>query len=140
VSRILGLGSDLVNVDRFAARLKSPAFRRRVFTAEEIDSADCSRNPVASYAMKFAAKEAVMKCLGAGIRQGLWFSQIEILDEASAAPVVTLRRRARELSEEQGAACWTLVLCAGGSHMLALAICQISGLPPANWRGADATD
>ena len=71
---VLGLGFDLVDIAQLESRLSNESLRRRVFTLSEIVIASQRRKALECYAGKFAVKEAVMKCLGAGIQQGLWFS------------------------------------------------------------------
>ncbi|MDF2235333.1 holo-ACP synthase [Albimonas sp. CAU 1670] len=119
---ILGLGMDAVGLARFARRLESEAFRRRVFTPAEIASAERRANPVLPYALRFAAKEAAMKCLGAGIRQGLWFSQIEVEADRGGAPRLRLHRRAAEVARARGGGGWRLCLSATDAQAHALAI------------------
>jgi holo-[acyl-carrier protein] synthase len=80
---IAGIGIDLVPVDAL-----SHSARTTVFTPSERDEAQRSPRPDEALAGKFAIKEALMKALGAGIREGLWFPQIEVLHEPSGAPSV----------------------------------------------------
>ena len=71
-------GIDIVDIPKFAENLKSDAFIRKVFTPAEIASCEAAANSTLCYAGKFAAKEAFMKAIGQGIRQEVWFTQIEI--------------------------------------------------------------
>ena len=66
---ILGVGIDLVNIEEIAASVQNDAFRRKVFTTAEIAACEALANPAEHYAGKFAAKEALMKAIGKGIRQ-----------------------------------------------------------------------
>jgi holo-[acyl-carrier protein] synthase len=90
---ILGLGIDLVQAQKLAQSLLAEGFVERVFTPAEAAACRAVKNSVQSFAGKFAAKEACMKALGAGIRQELWFADIEVLDEPSGAPRVILSDR-----------------------------------------------
>lgn len=83
---IAGVGIDLVSVGQLAGNLQHKAFIQRVFTPAEI--VDCERfsNSTERFAGKFAAKEALMKAIGKGIRQEVWFSQIEVLNRENGAP------------------------------------------------------
>ena len=68
---IVGIGCDIIEIERIARAIKSESFIRRVFTAEE--AAYCQRRgqqAAASFAARFAAKEAVLKALGTGLREG----------------------------------------------------------------------
>ena len=96
---ILGLGIDLISVSKIAESIKSDAFKRKVFTPAEIESCEAVANSAERYAGKFAAKEAFMKAIGKGIRQEVWFSQIEVLNlEAGAAYIVVRGEAERALS------------------------------------------
>ena len=66
---IVGIGCDIIEIERIARAIKRESFIRRVFTAEE--AAYCQRRgqqAAASFAARFAAKEAVLKALGTGLR------------------------------------------------------------------------
>lgn len=128
---ILGIGIDVVHLGRFARRLESVAFARRVFTPAEIAAAEGEAAPLVGQAIRFAAKEAVMKCLGAGIRQGLWFSQIEVLEGERTAPRLVLHRAARDLWRARGGGTWRLSLIRRGTHAHAFVILHAPILQPA---------
>ena len=99
----LACGVDLLLIDRFRRVLeKHPErFPRRILTEREREY--CG-DRLAEMAARFAGKEAVMKCLGTGVR-GVKWREIEILANARGKPVVILhdgaRRRARELGLER---------------------------------------
>ena len=99
---ILGIGIDIVEVDRIGAAIARTAFQERVYTPAEREYCDSrgAQRP-ASYAARFAAKEAVMKALGTGLRGGTW-QDIEILLNELGRPEVRLRgyfaARAAELA------------------------------------------
>ena len=76
---MLHTGIDIVDIFHFSQNLKSKAFIHKVFTEAEIRACEKAENTTQCYANKFAIKEAFMKALGAGIRQEVWFTQIEIL-------------------------------------------------------------
>jgi holo-[acyl-carrier protein] synthase len=90
---ILGVGIDLVDIERMETDLASEAFVRRVFTDEEILYCRSRPKPAESYAGKFAAKEAFMKAIGAGIRQGVWFTDIEVLNKPNGQPYLKLNEK-----------------------------------------------
>jgi holo-[acyl-carrier protein] synthase len=80
---IVGLGIDVVDVDRFGASLeRTPGLRRRLFTEEE------QRRSLASLAARFAAKEALAKALGA---PGLSWLDAEVVNESTGEPGFELR-------------------------------------------------
>src|SRR5512143_769276 len=86
ISVIAGIGVDLVAVSRIAESVQRETFRRKVFTPEEIAACEAAANAAERYAGKFAAKEAFMKAIGRGIRQAVFFSQIEVGESESGAP------------------------------------------------------
>jgi holo-[acyl-carrier protein] synthase len=100
---ILGLGIDLVSVSKIAESIKSEAFRRKVFTPAEIEICESMANPAERYAGKFAAKEAFMKAIGSGIRQEVWFTQIEVLNRESGAPYIKVSGEAEQVLSRLGA-------------------------------------
>ena len=91
---IIGIGVDLVSVEKIAESVKSEAFQRKVFTPDEITTCEKIANAAEHYAGKFAAKEAFMKAIGKGIRQEVWFTQIEVLNRESGAPYLQVNGEA----------------------------------------------
>lgn len=95
---ILGIGSDIIEVERIEALLSryKDRFLQRIFTPYEQAYCFRYRNPAPHLAGRFAAKEAVAKALGTGLSQNLTFLDIEIGREASGKPIVLLSSTARE--------------------------------------------
>ena len=90
---IVGLGSDLCNIDRIAASLDrfGERFERRVFT--EIERAKAARRPftkAGTLAKRFAAKEAFAKAVGTGFRAGVFMKDIGVVNARSGAPTLCL--------------------------------------------------
>ncbi len=100
---IIGIGVDLVSIKKMAVSIKSDAFKRKVFTPAEIESCESVVNIAECYAEKFAAKEAFMKAIGKGIRQEVWFTQIEILNHETGAPHIQVNGNAEQISLALGA-------------------------------------
>lgn len=99
----VGLGVDIVEIERMAAILKrNPNFAKHVFS--EAEQAYCNKkaNAATHYALRFAAKEAVVKALGTGIAEGIGVLDIEVERASNGRPSVRLYRRAREIAEAQG--------------------------------------
>jgi holo-[acyl-carrier protein] synthase len=88
---IIGIGSDMVDARRIKAALERFAdrFRKRLFTAHEIAYAEGKAEAHLTYAKRFAAKEAVAKALGSGVR-GFTFADIEVINDRLGKPSVTL--------------------------------------------------
>ncbi|MFV0643811.1 MAG: holo-ACP synthase [Sphingomonadaceae bacterium] len=90
---IIGLGSDLCNIDRIAHSLDrfGERFENRVFTQVERDKA--RRRPftiAGTYAKRFAAKEAFSKAVGTGFSQGVFMRDIGVINAPSGAPTLEL--------------------------------------------------
>ncbi|MBO4365690.1 MAG: holo-ACP synthase [Eggerthellaceae bacterium] len=99
----VGLGVDIVEVERMAALLeRSPSFAERVFSPDERAYCDRKANSATHYALRFAAKEAVVKALGTGFAEGIWVRDIEVERSKSGKPLVKLTGRALEVAREKG--------------------------------------
>ncbi len=90
---IVGLGSDLCNIDRIQASLDrfGDRFVRRVFT--DVEQAKAARRPftrAGTLAKRFAAKEAFSKAVGTGFAQGVFMRDIGVVNAASGAPTLAL--------------------------------------------------
>lgn len=103
---IVGIGVDEVEVRRMADVLaRTPSIRGRLFTSAEQAYADRAEPAMAAqrYAARFAAKEALLKSLGAGLG-ACSFTEIEVVrHEASGAATLTLHGAAAALADEHGA-------------------------------------
>lgn len=99
---VLGLGVDIVEIDRMATALRrTPRMKERIFSEEERAYCDKRSRPEVHYALRFAAKEAVVKALGTGFA-GMRFTDVEVVREPSGRPVPRLSGRAAERAEELG--------------------------------------
>ena len=79
---IFGIGTDLVDVERVAEKMeKKEGFRELVFSAHEIAHCETMGHKYEHYAARFAAKEAFLKALGTGWRNGTAFNEIEIYND-----------------------------------------------------------
>jgi len=88
-----GIGVDIEDVDRFKGILRKPRFLKRVYTEKELRYCGSFASPEGHLAARFAAKEAVVKALGAA-RKEIGFSDIEILNEKeSGAPFVNMKKK-----------------------------------------------
>lgn len=102
MSDVVGIGIDIVEIERIKAAVsKSPRFMERIFTARERDYFERKKFSPATMAGNFAAKEAVVKALGTGIRD-ISFAEIEILRDALGKPVVTLGGRLESICKARG--------------------------------------
>jgi len=99
---VLGLGVDIVEIDRMAAALaRRPRLKERLFSEEERRYCDKRSRPEVHYALRFAAKEAVLKALGTGF-SGMRFCDVEVSRETTGRPRPRLSGRAAERAAELG--------------------------------------
>jgi holo-[acyl-carrier protein] synthase len=87
---ILGIGTDLCNIDRIAKTLErfGDRFRNRVFTEREIARAERRRDVAGTYAKRWAAKEACSKALGTGLRMGISWKDMAVTNLRTGQPVM----------------------------------------------------
>jgi holo-[acyl-carrier protein] synthase len=98
---ILGIGSDITDVRRIGKVIErhGDRFIDRVFTATERERAEKRRNRVETYAKRFAAKEACAKALGTGLRAGVWWRDMGVVNLPSGRPTMELTGGARRRLE-----------------------------------------
>ena len=90
---IIGLGSDLCNIDRIQKSLDrfGEKFERRVFTdVERAKAASRPHTRAGTYAKRFAAKEAFSKAVGTGFKRGVFMKDIGVVNAQSGAPTLHL--------------------------------------------------
>lgn len=117
---MIGLGSDVVDLDRFRRALeRTPGLADRLFTQGERALADRRSDPVPALAARFAAKEAVMKVLGVGLG-AIDFHDVEVIRDASGRPELAVTGRAATLAAEAEVATWHLTL--SHSTLVAMAV------------------
>ncbi len=91
--KIFGIGTDIVNIKRMEKSLKRSGkrFKNKIFSKNEIIYCENKINSSAFYAKRFAAKEAVSKALGTGIRKGINFKHIEVINNSLGKPTIKLK-------------------------------------------------
>lgn len=89
---IIGLGSDLIDIRRVARTLEryGTRFTKRVFTDIEQAKSDRRRERAASYAKRFAAKEACAKALGTGLSRGVFWRDMGVVNQPGGKPTMKL--------------------------------------------------
>ena len=87
---ILGIGTDLANIDRIAGTLErfGDRFRNRVFTEVEQRKAERRKDIAGTYAKRWAAKEACSKALGTGLRMGISWKDMAVSNLRTGQPVM----------------------------------------------------
>ena len=91
--KIFGIGTDIVNIKRMEKSLKrcGNRFKNNIFSKNEISYCEKNKNPGPFYAKRFAAKEALSKALGTGIRKNIKFKNIEIRNDSYGKPSIKLK-------------------------------------------------
>jgi holo-[acyl-carrier protein] synthase len=90
---VIGLGNDLCNIDRIEASISrfGDRFINRIFTPAEIAKANRrTLTRTATFAKRFAAKEACAKALGTGLRKGVFFKDMGVVNLPSGQPTLVL--------------------------------------------------
>ncbi len=91
MNSIYGLGTDIVDISRIKKLLnKNKKFINRIFSVNEIKYCESRSNKIASYAKRFAAKEAFTKALGTGVSKGIFFNEISVNNNKDGAPFIEL--------------------------------------------------
>ncbi|MFT6675799.1 MAG: holo-[acyl-carrier protein] synthase [Sulfitobacter sp.] len=95
---ILGIGTDLANIDRIQGTLDrfGDRFRNRVFTDTEQRKAERRKDVAGTYAKRWAAKEACSKALGTGLRMGISWRDMAVSNLRSGQPVMEVTGWAKE--------------------------------------------
>ncbi len=117
---IVGIGTDIVEISRIKKAVARESFVQRVFTPAEAEYCRSrGAGMAASFAGRFAAKEAFMKALGTGLREGS-LQEIEILNDELGCPYIELSGKFLAMAQGRGMAkCWISI-----SHSLEYATAQ----------------
>ena len=99
---ILGIGTDLANIDRIQGVLSrhGDRFRNRVFTETEQVKASRRKDEAGTYAKRWAAKEACSKALGTGLRMGIAWRDMSVTNLSSGQPVMEVTGWAKNRLDE----------------------------------------
>ena len=139
---ILGIGSDISDVRRIAKVIErhGDRFIDRIFTPHERARAERRRNRVETYAKRFAAKEACAKALGTGLKDGVFWRDMGVVNLVSGQPTIQLTggaaRRLAEITPPGMTAQISLTLT--DDYPLAQAIVIIMAVVEAPQRKADS--
>ena len=95
---ILGIGTDLVNIERIRKVLDrfGERFEKRVFSNQEIQRSRRKYDSSSSYAKRWAAKEACSKALGIGLRMGISWKEMHIVNLISGKPELVVEGKAKD--------------------------------------------
>jgi holo-[acyl-carrier protein] synthase len=123
--QLIAHGIDVVEIPRIAAMLQEHGrrFVERCFTdAERAYAESARRRRPERYAVRFACKEAVLKALGTGWREGITWLDIEVRRRPSGQPAVELSGRTAQLARDLRIRSWLVSLSHGGTHAVASVI------------------
>ena len=100
---IYGIGLDIIEVSRIEKQISSERnrFQEILFTENEIKYCEDKKNKAQNYAARFAAKEAFLKAIGTGLRDGFSWKNIEILNDELGKPEIVLHGKAKKIIEEK---------------------------------------
>jgi len=126
MSMIYGVGIDIVDVSRIERALErwGDRFLRRIFTSSEMEYCRGKAKPASRFALRFAAKEAFLKALGLGLREGLSFHHIEVVNTLRGRPSLNLHGRAKELCQARGVKKCFLSLSDDGLNAIAMVVLE----------------
>jgi holo-[acyl-carrier protein] synthase len=102
---IFGIGTDVVRLDRIESTYARHGVRfvERLLMPEELVAFRLYKRPVRFLAMRFAAKEAIVKALGTGFAHGVWIRDVGIVANAWGRPEVIWSERGRKVRDDLGA-------------------------------------
>ncbi len=98
---IIGLGTDIAEVERIAKSIENIAFKEKVFSKTEIAYCETKTNKAENYAARFAAKEAFFKALGTGWRGAMAFNEVEVVNDELGKPTINLLGEAINILKER---------------------------------------
>jgi holo-[acyl-carrier protein] synthase len=117
---------DVVKVERLAQSLArfGERMERRLFTEGELAYCRSFSDPLPHLAARFAAKEALLKALGTGLREGISWQDVEVVNNPLGKPELRLTGKARELAERCGARRSFLSLSHDGDVAIAMVVLE----------------
>jgi holo-[acyl-carrier protein] synthase len=119
---VIGIGLDTVDIERFRGVLaRTPRLKQRLYLPDERAYCELRNDPTERYAVRFAAKEAVMKALGCGLGD-IAMIDIEVVRAESGAPSVRLHGSALARASALGVTRWLLTLTHTDREAQAIAV------------------
>lgn len=98
---IFGIGTDIIEVERIERQLeKNTGLKEKLFTSDEIAYCETKKNKAQHYAARFAAKEAFLKAIGTGWRDGLQFNEVEVTNDQLGKPLIVLYGKTKDFVAE----------------------------------------
>lgn len=126
---IVGVGTDLVEISRLekAITRHGDRFVQRIFSPEEQKTCTTKANQPSCFAKRFAAKEAFVKALGTGMREGIWFRDIVVSNDSLGKPLLHISGESRKRMQTFGPMAIHLSLSDDGNFALAFVVLETHG-------------
>lgn len=123
---IFGTGIDIVDISRFErfVRENNELLFNRLFTPQEVAYCVARKRCAQHYALRFAAKEAFLKAMGTGLRDGLAWRDMEVVNDPYGKPDLILSGRAAELFRQNGMGRIFLSLSHDGNSAIASVVLE----------------
>lgn len=138
---IYGIGIDLVRISRIEAAIERHGrrFAERILSDHELEAYTASRRKANFTAKHFAAKEALLKALGTGLRMGIHWAHMEVRNDTLGKPYLVCRARVQELFDERGISASFLSLSDEDEYAAAF-VTLVCGPAPASTPGKGPTE
>ncbi|MBP5981104.1 MAG: holo-ACP synthase [Halomonas sp.] len=123
---IVGIGSDIARVARFTQAMErhGPRFAKRILGVDEYATWQQKGEPTAYLAKRFAAKEAFVKALGLGLRGGMQWGDIQVINDNLGKPYLQLSNEAKRLMQASGATTSHVTLSDEAEYAVAFVILE----------------
>jgi len=121
---IFGIGTDILRVERVAGAYErfGRRFAERLLMPQELAAFEGHKRPVRFLAMRFAAKEAIVKALGTGFAHGVWVRDVGFMPDRWGRPEVVFSARGRQVADSLGAGDGHLSLTDEAGLVVAVAV------------------
>lgn len=125
---IFGIGTDIVEISRFQRFLDhgNTPLLERLFTERERQVCQARKGAAACHAARFAAKEAFLKALGSGLRNGLSWQDMEVVNDELGKPELLLTGKAMDIFREECLSKVFLSLSHDGGYAVAMVVLEAS--------------
>ncbi|SHI91288.1 holo-[acyl-carrier protein] synthase [Malonomonas rubra DSM 5091] len=122
---VVGIGTDLARIERFRKFLQPDnKVLERIFSEDERSYALAMKDPAPHLAARFAAKEAFLKALGTGLRDGLSWQQVLVVRDQLGCPSLQLSGRAAEMLAERNVCSTHLSYSHDGDYAVATVVLE----------------
>ena len=99
--KILGIGVDIIDNKRIKKAIESNNFKSRIYSINELKLSEKTKNKVAFFSKRFAAKEAFSKALGTGLTSNLNFKDIEIINDKKGMPKYVENKKIKKIVKKK---------------------------------------